>query len=152
MNIAKMHYFSIFFSQINKACVNLLRVWTKKTIYWKFWEIFRRFWKGFLRTLRKCIILADFSQHLRQPALVLGGFDDKRKLVRNFEKILNFFDENSIEKLDFLFLFLYFFENLLLKIEPPEKTPFFYNNLFGFAGFPPFLLATPLIGLANPWD
>ena len=40
----------------------------------------------------------------------------------------------------FLFLFFIFFENLLLKIELSEITPFFYNNFFGFGGgeFPPF--------------
>ena len=27
--IAKMHYFSIFFKQFNKACVKFLRGWTK---------------------------------------------------------------------------------------------------------------------------
>ena len=62
--------------------------------------------------------------------------DEKPKLLGNFEKILKFFDENSIEKLNFLFF--YFFENLLLKIELSEITPFFYNNFFGFGGdFPP---------------
>ena len=72
--------------------------------------------------------------------------DEKHKLLGNLEKILKFFDENSLEKLKFLFLF--FFENLLLKIELSEITPFFYNNFFGFRGggeFPPFPLATPLL-------
>ena len=70
--------------------------------------------------------------------------DEKPKLLWNFEKILKFFDENSIEKLNFLFFFIFIFyfcfENLLLKIELSEITPFFYNNLFGFGGgeFPPF--------------
>ena len=61
--------------------------------------------------------------------------DEKHKLLGNFEKILKFFDENSLEKLNFL----YFFENLLLKIELSEITTFFYNNFFGFGGrdFPP---------------
>ena len=36
-------------------------------------------------------------------------------------------------------------EKLLLKIEPSEITPFFYNNVFRFRGdFPPSPLATPL--------
>ena len=67
--------------------------------------------------------------------------DEKPKLLRNFEKILKFFDENSIEKLNFLFFFIfifYFFENLLLKIELSEISPFFYNNFFGFGGGSPF--------------
>ena len=34
-------------------------------------------------------------------------------------------------KIEFLFFLL---ENLLLKIEPSEITPFFYNNFFGFGG------------------
>ena len=68
--------------------------------------------------------------------------DEKPKLLGNFEKILKFFDENSIEKLNFLFLLFIFFENLLLKIELSEITPFFYNTFFGFGGgefpLPPF--------------
>ena len=66
--------------------------------------------------------------------------DEKHKLLGNFEKILKFFDENSLEKLNFLIFSIYFFENLLLKIEPSEITPVFYNNFFGFGGggnFPP---------------
>ena len=57
--------------------------------------------------------------------------DENRKLLRNFEKILKIFDENSIEKLNFYFIFI--LENLLLKIEPSEITPFFG---FGGGGFP----------------
>ena len=34
--LLKMHYFSIFSKEFNKPCVNVLRVWTKKPIYWKF--------------------------------------------------------------------------------------------------------------------
>ena len=70
---------------------------------------------------------------------------EKRKLLGNFEKILETFDENCIENWIFiLFLFLFlFFENLLLQIEPSEITPFFYNNFFGFGGISPFPLATP---------
>ena len=70
--------------------------------------------------------------------------DEKPKLLGNFEKILKFFDENSIEKLNFLFFI--FFENLLLKIELSEITPFFYDNFFSVSagGFPPFPLATAL--------
>ena len=63
---------------------------------------------------------------------------EKSKSLGNFEKILKFFDENSIEKLNFLFFI--FFENLLLKIELSEITPFFYNNFFGFGGISPLSL------------
>ena len=59
-------------------------------------------------------------------------------------EILKILDENSIEKLNF-FIFIIFFENLLVKIEPSEITPFFYNNFFGCRmDFSPFPLATPL--------
>ena len=72
----------------------------------------------------------------------LARLDEKRKLLGNFEKFLKVFDENSIEKLIFIF---YFLENLLLKIEPSEITPFFYNNFFAFGGISPlFPLAMPL--------
>ena len=61
----------------------------------------------------------------------------------NCWEILKFFDENSLEKLNFYFSFFLFifFEKVLLKIELSEITPFFYNNFFGFGrgwGFPPF--------------
>ena len=66
--------------------------------------------------------------------------------IRNSEKILKIFNENSIENLNFYFIFIFilffilFFENLLLKIEPSEITPVFYNSFFRFRGgdFPPF--------------
>ena len=63
-------------------------------------------------------------------------------MLGNFEKILNIFDENSFEKLNF-FIFnvfeILFFENLLLKIDPSEITPVFYNIFMGVWGgdFPP---------------
>ena len=51
----------------------------------------------------------------------------------NCWEILKTVDENSIEKLN-IFIFLFLLENLLLKIEPSEITPFFYYNFFGFGG------------------
>ena len=56
--------------------------------------------------------------------------DDKHNRWGNVEKILKIFDEKSTENL----IFLYFWEKLLLKIEPSEITPFFYNNFFRFGG------------------
>ena len=73
--------------------------------------------------------------------------DEKCKLLGNLEKFLKVFDENSLEK--FIFLIFYFLENLLLKIEPWEITPFFYNNFFGFGmGISPF---PPGYALAPNW-
>ena len=38
--------------------------------------------------------------------------DEKHKLLGNFEKILKFFDENSLEKLNFLFFYFSFFSKI----------------------------------------
>ena len=35
--------------------------------------------------------------------------DEKHKLLGNFEKILKFFDKNSLEKLNFLFFYFIFY-------------------------------------------
>ena len=67
-------------------------------------------------------------------------------MLGNFEKILKYFDDNYIEKLNFLFLFA--IEKLLLKIELWEITPFFYNDFFGFGWISPFPLGTPLLEMA----
>ena len=55
--------------------------------------------------------------------------DEKSKLLGNFEKTLEIFDGNSIEKLNFIFIL----ENLLLTIEPSEITPF-STTIFRFRG------------------
>ena len=60
---------------------------------------------------------------------LFARLDEKHKLLGNFEKILKTFDKNSIEKLNFERVL----EKLLLKIEPSEITPFFYNN-FSISG------------------
>ena len=70
----------------------------------------------------------------------------KNTLLENFEKILRISDENSIEKLNVIMIL----ENLLLKIEPSEIPPFFYNNFFGFRGrwgeYSPSPLNSPVDG------
>ena len=61
--------------------------------------------------------------------------DEKRKLLGNFEKFLTVFDENSIEKMEFLIIL----GKLLLKIELSEITPF-SPTIFSVSGkgnFPP---------------
>ena len=64
----------------------------------------------------------------------------------NFEKILKILDENSIEKLNFLFLF---FRKFVNKKDNSEVTPFFYKN-FSVAGgaefhpFPPGYALAPI--------
>ena len=79
-----------------------------------------------------------FFKTFNKPLLIFCAFGQKRKLFGNFETILKIFDENSMEKLNFYFIFIFILETLLQKIEPSEITPFFYNNFFGFGGgFPP---------------
>ena len=74
--------------------------------------------------------------------LFFARLDEKCKLLGKFEKILKIFDENSIENLNFYFIFILFFENLLLNIEPSEITPVFYN-IFRFRGGGDFPLPPP---------
>ena len=66
---------------------------------------------------------------------IFARLDEKRKLLGNFEKIFESFHENSIEKLNFYLIFI--LENLLLKIEPSEITPFFYNIFSVLGDSPP---------------
>ena len=71
--LRKMNYFRTFFTKFKKPCVNFLRVWTKN---------FRNFEKIFLRKLRKCVILAYFSNNLTNHAL---------DILRNFSKFWEIF-------------------------------------------------------------
>ena len=74
-----------------------------------------------------------FVKNFNKPcANFFERFDDKLKLLGNFQKILKIFDEHSIEKLTFYLIFIFILENLLLKIEPSEITPFFH--IFRFRG------------------
>ena len=72
-----------------------------------------------------------FFKKFKNHAFIFDAFGQKTQIVGKFSE--NF--ENSIEKLHFLL----YLENLLLKIEPSEITPCFYNNFFGFwrGEFPP---------------
>ena len=71
--------------------------------------------------------------------------DEKSKLLGNFEKILNFFDENSIEKLNFYFLFLFnfIFRKFVTKNRAFENNTIFLQQFFSISGggersvFPP---------------
>ena len=62
--------------------------------------------------------------------------DERHKLLENFEKSLKFFDDNSIEKMNFLL----FLENLLLKRAFGNNTIFtaiFSVSGVGISPFPP---------------
>ena len=73
--------------------------------------------------------------------------DEKRKLLRNFEKILKVFDENSIEKLHFYFIFIlnfilnFIFRKFVTKNRAFGNNTSFLQQFFRFRGggeFPPF--------------
>ena len=111
------------------------------------WEILRKFSKIVKEFLKKIAqFLAYFSKNLTNHALIFCAFGRKTHMLGNSEKILKVFDETSIEKLNIYFICICSLENLLLKIEPSEITPFFCNNFFGFGGGRIFPLppATPL--------
>ena len=67
----------------------LARLDKKNKLLGNFEKIFENYKKVILRKLRKCIILADFSQILRKHALIFCAFWRKRQVIENFEK---FFD------------------------------------------------------------
>ena len=90
--VLKVHNFSRVFSQFNKARGQFLRVWAKNSNCRKF---LRKFSKVFLRKLWTCIILADFSQNLRNYSLIFGGLARKRQIIGNLEKILQNFEKFS---------------------------------------------------------
>ena len=72
--------------------------------------------------------------------------DEKPKLLGNFEKILKFFDENSIGKLNFFIFIFYFFLKFVTKNRAFGNNTIFLQQFFRFRGdFPLSPLATPLI-------
>ena len=74
--------------------------------------------------------------------------DEKHKLLGNFEKILKFFDKNSLEKLNFLFFYFYFlfFPKFVTKNRAFGNNTIFLQQFFRFGGgdFHLSPLATPL--------
>ena len=107
---------------------------------------FRKFLKIFLRKMLKMHyysrVFPQFNKALGQFLRVWTKNTNCLELLRKFWNFLM-----KILKKNWFSLFFYFFENLLLKIELSEITPFFNNIffLFGFGGISPFLLATPLV-------
>ena len=73
--LLKMDYFSIIFSQLNKWWGQFLRVRTKNAICRNFLRKFSKIIKSFFKKMRKCIILADFSQNLRNNELFFAHLD-----------------------------------------------------------------------------
>ena len=124
-------------------------------IFWAFgrkWQfiansekIFENFENCSSENCLKCIILAYFSKKLTNYALRFSPFGRKNhKRVGNFDKILKFFDENSIEKLNFFifyFSFFFFFRKFVTKNRAFGNNTIFLQQNFQFRGggdFPPF--------------
>ena len=100
-------------------------------------EILRQFSKNFLRKLRKMHYFSIFFKRFNKSCFNFSRFGWETQIVG---KIWENFDETSIEKLNFYFIFIFILEILLLKIEPSEITPFFLQQFFRFRGggeFPP---------------
>ena len=113
-------------------------------------NLLESFEKIFIRILLKCIIFAYFSKKFSKPCVNFSRVWTKNA---NCWEILKIFDETSIEKLNFYFIFIFMLENLLLKIEPSEITPFFYHNFFRFGGgdFPSSPCLRPLKSWRRQW-
>ena len=117
--LLKMHYFAYLWTKFNKPCVNFFARLDEK---YKLLEILRNFSKIFKKLLKMhyfCINFTIFSK----PCVNFSRVWTKTQIVVKFWKFYR--------KIDFLF---YFLENFLIKIEPSEITPFFYNNFFSFGG------------------
>ena len=96
----------------------------------------RRIFEIFLKKIAKMHYFRIFFKRFNKHALTFRAFGRKTQIVG---KCQNVFDENSIEKWNFLL----FLENLLLKIEPSQKNTIFQQQFFRFRGdfspFPPWL-------------
>ena len=119
--IAKMHYFSIFQKNFNKPCVNFFAFGRKTQIVWKFWEKLLKIF------IKKCIILAYFSNQLTNYAFIFCVFGRKTQIVGKFWEN---FDENSIENLNFLF----FFRKFVTKNRAFGNNTIFLQQFFPFRG------------------
>ena len=72
-----------------------------------------------------------FFKHLNKLCVhFFARLDEKHELLGNFEKILNFFDENSIEKLNFLF----FIRKFVTKNRAFGNNTIFLQQFFRFRG------------------
>ena len=82
---------------------------------------------------------------------VFERLDEKIKLLRNFVKTLKIFDANSIEKLNFYFIFIlnfilnFIFLNFVTKNRAFGNNTIFLQQFFSLpgAGISPFPLASP---------
>ena len=92
-------------------------------------ENFRKFSNNFIRKLLKMLCFSIFFKICNKPCVNFSRVGTEKTVLGNFEKILKFCEENSIENLNFSL----FLENWFLKMKPSEITSLFYN-IFQFHG------------------
>ena len=132
----KTHYFSMFSKNfINYSFV--FRGFGRKT---QFLKVLRKFSKVFLRKSLKmhyfCIFLKNSNKSFVN---FLGVWTKNPNFWEILRKFWKFLMKILLKNWIFILFFILFFENLLLKIEPSEITPVFYNNFSVSGGnFPPF--------------
>ena len=81
---------------------------------------------------KNALFLDIFQKNFNKPSVNFCAFGRKTQIVGKFLKKCWKFSKKILLK---NWIFILFFENFLLKIEPPEITPVFYNNfVFGFGG------------------
>ena len=99
--LRKTHYFSIFFKRnlTNHAFIFCAFGGQRQCI--------ANFEKVFFGILLKCIIL-EFSNKLTRHALIFCAFGRKTQTAGKFCENFEFFDENSIEKLNFIIIIFSF--------------------------------------------
>ena len=86
------------FSQFNKACGQVLRLWTKNAIYRKVVRGFSTIFKSFLRILLKRHYVSIFSKQVNKLCVsFFAGLHEKDNLLeisRKFSKILKIYLQN----------------------------------------------------------
>ena len=127
-----------------------MRVWTKNTICWKFWENFHKI------IAKNALYLHTFQNKINKPCVnFLLTFGPKTQLIGKFWENFESFNENFIEKWKFYFIFRKF----VTKNRAFGSNTIFLQQFFRFrggVGFPssPWLLPClwwTSISPSHPW-
>ena len=104
------------------------------------WNFFLQFWRKLAGIKDHLDFMNDFqlSGKIKKPAWKTWAFGAKmKKILKNFNKNLRFFDQNLYGKLTFSQICNKFFFDFCLiseSIHPWKITPVFYNNFSDFGG------------------
>ena len=92
-------------------------------------ESFEKIFENFPKKIAKnALFLLIFQKNLTNHSFIFCAFGQKTQIVGKFWENFENFWWKFYWKIEFLFYFILFFENLLLKIEPSEITPVFYTS------------------------